>query len=67
MDIEEINADRDKFLEAVSANEELAKNVSPELPGAITDSKMGAFVGKVVNTAAAQIAGTASMVSTNRG
>ena len=45
----------------MAANEELAKNVSPELPGAITDSKMGAFVGKVVNTAAAQIAGTARL------
>lgn len=45
----------------MAANEELAKNVSPELPGAITDSRMGAFVGKVVNTAAAQIAGTARL------
>ena len=45
----------------MAANEEMAKNVSPELPGAITDSKMGAFVGKVVNTAAAQIAGTARL------
>ena len=45
----------------MAANEELAKNVSPELPGAITDSKMGAFVGKVVNSAAAQIAGTARL------
>lgn len=45
----------------MAANEVLAKNVSPELPGAITDSKMGAFVGKVVNTAAAQIAGTARL------
>ena len=45
----------------MAANDVLAKNVSPELPGAITDSKMGAFVGKVVNTAAAQIAGTARL------
>jgi len=45
----------------MAANEELAKKVSPELPGAITDSKMGAFVGKVVNTAAAQFAGTARL------
>ena len=45
----------------MAANEELAKKVSPELPGAITDSKMGAFVGKMVNTAAAQIAGTARL------
>jgi V/A-type H+-transporting ATPase subunit E len=45
----------------MAANEELAKNVSPELPGALTDSLMGAFVGKVVNTAAAQFAGTARL------
>lgn len=45
----------------MAANEVLAKNVSPELPGSLTDSKMGAFVGKVVNTAAAQIAGTARL------
>ena len=30
----------------------------PELPDAITDSKVGAFLGKVVNSAAAQITGT---------
>ena len=45
----------------MAANDELAKRVSPELPGALTDSRMGAFVGKVVNSAAAQIAGTARL------
>ena len=36
----------------------VAANEAPELPDAITDSKVGAFLGKVVNSAAAQITGT---------
>ena len=40
------------------ANDALVKQVAPELPDAITDSKVGAFLGKVVNSAAAQITGT---------
>ena len=39
----------------VAANEALVKNVAPE---SITDSKVGAFVGKLVNSATAQITGT---------
>ena len=39
-------------------NDALVKQVAPELPDAITDSKVGAFLGKVVNSAAAQITGT---------
>ena len=42
----------------VAANEALVKNVAPELPESITDSKVGAFVGKLVNSATAQITGT---------
>ena len=42
----------------VAANEALVKEVTPELPNALSDSKVGAFLGKVVNTAAAQITGT---------
>lgn len=42
----------------VAANEALVKNVAPELPGAVTDSKVGAFVEKLVNSATAQITGT---------
>ena len=42
----------------VAANEALVKGVAPELPEAITESKVGAFLGKVVNSAAAQITGT---------
>lgn len=42
----------------VAANEALVSRVAPELPETITDSKVGAFLGKVVNSAAAQITGT---------
>ena len=38
----------------VAANEALVKEVAPELP----DSRVGALLGKVVNSAAAQITGT---------
>ena len=42
----------------VAANEPLVKGVAPELPEAITESKVGAFLGKVVNTTAAMVTGT---------
>lgn len=42
----------------VGVNEYLVSQVAPELPGALTESKVGAFLGKVVNSAAAQITGT---------
>lgn len=41
-----------------AVNEALVSQVVPELPGSLTESKMGAFLGKVVNSAAAQITGT---------
>lgn len=51
--------DRTRIGKAVvmAANDALVKQVAPELPDAITDSKVGAFLGKVVNSAAAQITG----------
>lgn len=42
----------------VAANEAMVKNVAPELPGAITDTKVGAFLGKVVNSTTAMVTGT---------
>ena len=42
----------------VAANEAMVKQVAPELPDSLADSKVGAFLGKVVNSAAAQITGT---------
>ena len=42
----------------VAANEAMVKGVAPELPGAITDTKVGAFLGKVVNSTAAMVTGT---------
>lgn len=42
----------------VAANEALVKDVAPELPESVTDSKVGAFVEKLVNSATAQITGT---------
>ena len=42
----------------VAANEALVKGVAPELPEVITESKVGAFLGKVVNTTAAMVTGT---------
>ena len=42
----------------VAVNERLVSQLAPELPGAITESKVGAFLGKVVNSATAQITGT---------
>lgn len=45
----------------VAANEAMASRVAPELPDSITDSKVGAFVGKLVNTTAAMVNGTAML------
>ncbi len=42
----------------IGANEALVKDYAPELPGSITDTKMGAFLGKVVNNTAAKLSGT---------
>jgi V/A-type H+-transporting ATPase subunit E len=39
----------------VAANEILAKHASPALPNAITDTKVGALLGKVVNSTAAKV------------
>ena len=52
--------DRNRIGKAVvvAANEALVKEVAPELPDSLTDSKVGAFLGKMVNSATAQITGT---------
>ena len=42
----------------VAANDALVKSVAPELPNSITDTKVGAFLGKVVNSTAAIVSGT---------
>ena len=42
----------------IAANEALAAKVSPELPDGLNESKVGAFLGKVVSTAAATLNGT---------
>lgn len=42
----------------VAANEAMVKQVAPELPNSLGESKVGAFLGKVVNNAAAQFTGT---------
>ena len=42
----------------VAANDALVKGVAPELPNSITDTKVGAFLGKVVNSTAAMVTGT---------
>ena len=42
----------------IAANECLVKGVAPELPGALADTKVGALLGKVVNSTAAMVTGT---------
>ena len=42
----------------VAANEAMVKGVAPDLPEAITETKVGAFLGKVVNFTAAMVTGT---------
>lgn len=42
----------------VAANEALVKQRVPELPSSVTDSKVGAFLGKVVNNTTAIVTGT---------
>ena len=48
---------------AAAANEVLLKERSPELPGAMAESKVGAFLGKVVNNTAAIVTGTGPTLS----
>lgn len=52
--------DRSRFGKAVvtRANEILAKQVAPKLPGELTDSKAGAFLDRVATVASAVLAGT---------
>ncbi len=50
----------------VAANEAMVKNVAPELPGSLTDTKVGAFLGKVVNSTAAMVAGTGMLTLSER-
>ena len=42
----------------VAANEAMVRTVAPELPEGLGESRVGAFLGKVVNSATAQITGT---------
>ena len=42
----------------IAANECLVKGGAPELPGALADTKVGALLGKVVNSTAAMVTGT---------
>lgn len=42
----------------VAANEAMVRTVAPELPESLGESRVGAFLGKVVNSATAQITGT---------
>lgn len=42
----------------VAANEALVKQRAPELPSSVTESKVGAFLGKVVNNTTAIVTGT---------
>ena len=42
----------------VAANETLVSRVAPELPESITETRMGAFLGKVVNSTTAMVTGT---------
>ncbi len=50
----------------VAANEAMVKGVAPELPGSITDTKVGAFLGKVVNSTAAMVTGTGMLTLSER-
>ncbi len=50
----------------VAANEALAKRAAPELPGSIAGSKVGAFLGKVVNSTAAKVAGAGMLTLSER-
>ena len=42
----------------MAANEILVKRVAPELPESLADSKVGAFLGKVVQSTTAMVTGT---------
>ncbi len=50
----------------VAANEAMVKNVAPELPESVTSSKVGAFLGKVVNSTAAMVTGTGMLTLSER-
>lgn len=41
-----------------AANERLVKQHAPELPSAVTDTKVGAFLGRMVNSTTAMVTGT---------
>lgn len=45
----------------IAANEELVKKAAPGLPSSYADNKVGAFLGKVVNTTAAVVTGTGQL------
>ena len=45
----------------IAANELLVKKAAPGLPDSYADNKVGAFLGKVVNTTAAVVTGTGQM------
>ncbi len=45
----------------IAANEELVKRAAPGLPSNYADNKVGAFLGKVVNTTAAVVTGTGQL------
>ena len=45
----------------LAANEILVKKAAPGLPGGYADNKVGAFLGKVVNTTAAVVTGTGQL------
>ncbi len=46
-----------------AVNEALLKEMAPELPGAVAESKVGAFLGKVVNNTTAMVTGTGLVLS----
>lgn len=46
-----------------AVNEVLLKDRAPELPGAVAESKVGAFLGKVVNNTTAMVTGTGLSLS----
>ena len=45
----------------MAANEALVKGVAPELPGSISDTRVGAFLGKVVSSTTAMVTGAGAL------
>lgn len=45
----------------IAANEQLVKRVMPDLPDGLTESKVGAFLGKVVHNTAAMVTGAGQL------